>query len=54
MRQRIYLGIGEHGHLTDLLVNLDIEENNRDDVLDVLTDALNLIYDGEYEVNEDE
>jgi hypothetical protein len=53
-RQRIYLVIGEKGKLRDVLVNLVIEENNREDVKEVLNDAVNLIYDDEYEDNEDE
>jgi len=52
-RQRIYLGIGEPGKPIELLVNLVIEDNNREDVMEVLTDSVNLVYDGEYETEDE-
>lgn len=47
--QRIFLGVGEKGKLRDIVVNLVVEENNRDDVKEVLNDAVDLIYNGDYE-----
>lgn len=52
--QRIYMGVGAPGQRLEVLVNLGIEENNREDVLEVLESALDLIYDGEYDEQEDE
>jgi hypothetical protein len=49
MRQRIYLGLGDGKSQIEVLVNLPIEENNREDVYEVLRDSVDLIYDGEYD-----
>lgn len=54
-RQKIYLGIGDGSGPIEVRVNLVIEDNNREDVMEVLADSVNLIYDGEYdEEGEDE
>lgn len=54
-RQKILLGLGALGQPTELLVNLSIEEHNREDVMEVLHDCIDRIYDGEYDTEgEDE
>lgn len=47
--QHIYLGIGYPGEAKDIIVKLPIEQFNRREVKEVINDAIELIYDGEYE-----
>ena len=44
--QRIILCTGEPGENKEVIVNLAIEEHNREDVIEVVTSAIELIYDG--------
>jgi hypothetical protein len=54
-RQRIFLGIGDSLRNVELIINLRVEEHNREDMYEVLKDSIDLIYDGEYdEEGEDE
>jgi hypothetical protein len=55
MKKYLLLGICNPGETVETLVKLEIEEYNRDDVLEVINDAVTLIYDGiDFEEGENE
>jgi hypothetical protein len=53
-RQRLVLVIGNPGEPGETLVNLAIEDSNREDMQEIMRDTVNLVYDGEYEMEENE
>jgi hypothetical protein len=47
------MGLGDGKSPLEVLVNLGVEDNNREDVKEVLCDAVDRIYDGEYEYEDE-
>lgn len=45
MKQKVYIGIGERGRV-ETLAKLVIEDHNRDEVKEIFSDFIDMIYDG--------